>query len=114
MITQAPRNSTARGYDRQWRKARAAYLRAHSLCEMCKAQGVVRVARVVDHIRPHHGNRMLFWDYATNWQSLCDQCHNHKTMTQDKAKREGKAPYVGSACDVHGMPLDPNHHWRQS
>lgn len=35
-------------------------------------------ATVVDHVRPHRGDRRLFWD-RTNWQALCAPCHNKKT-----------------------------------
>ena len=46
-------------------------------------------ATVVDHIRPHKGNRELFWD-RTNWQSLCKQCHDRKTLTEDMGGRMSK------------------------
>jgi len=42
----------------------------------------VTAALVVDHIQPHKGNDDLFWD-ASNWQSLCEACHNLKTATED-------------------------------
>ena len=40
-------------------------------------------ATVVDHIVPHRGDPKLFWD-TDNWQALCKQCHDHKTMTEDR------------------------------
>ena len=63
-------SSAARGYDRRWRKARAAFLRKNPLCVMCRAEGKTREAQVVDHIIPHKGDRKLFWD-RSNWQGLC-------------------------------------------
>lgn len=39
-------------------------------------------ATVVDHIIPHRGDQKLFWDQR-NWQSLCKQCHDRKTLTED-------------------------------
>ena len=54
--------SGERGYDRRWQKARARY--------------------VVDHIRPHRGDPILFWD-ESNWQSLCKACHDKKTWNED-------------------------------
>lgn len=76
--------SYARGYDARWRKARLAYLARHPLCAECKRQGRTTAARVVDHVTPHRGDPVLFWDEA-NWQPLCDSttgphdCHGVKT-----------------------------------
>jgi len=65
--------AAARGYNHQWRKARAIYLIAHPVCVMCGAP-----ATVVDHIIPHGGDDRLFWDQH-NWQALCTPCHSkHK------------------------------------
>jgi 5-methylcytosine-specific restriction protein A len=33
---------------------------------------------VVDHIKPHKGDRGLFWELA-NHQALCKRCHDRKT-----------------------------------
>ena len=41
-------------------------------------QGNLTPATVVDHIIPHRGDMKLFWD-ESNWQALCESCHNHKT-----------------------------------
>jgi 5-methylcytosine-specific restriction protein A len=35
----------------------------------------------VDHIRPHRGNRDLFWD-MTNWQAMSKVCHDRKTSKE--------------------------------
>ena len=75
-------NSAKRGYDARWRKARESYLAEHPLCVKHHARGEVVVATVVDHIRPHRGNKQLFWDEG-NWQALCKQCHDIKTATED-------------------------------
>lgn len=32
---------------------------------------------VVDHIRPHRGDPVLFWD-ENNWQALCKFCHDSR------------------------------------
>ena len=71
-------SAASRGYDRRWRRARVAYLRQNPLCVHCQSTGRTQVARVVDHIIPHRGNRQLFWD-RSNWQSLCTTHHNIKT-----------------------------------
>jgi 5-methylcytosine-specific restriction enzyme A len=63
-------SAAARGYDREWRKARLEYLATHSLCRMCG-----NPANTVDHIIPHRGDRRLFWS-RLNWQPLCTPCHS--------------------------------------
>lgn len=39
-------------------------------------------ATVVDHIKPHRGDKALFWD-EHNWQPLCKKCHDTKTGKED-------------------------------
>ena len=68
-------NSADRGYGHKWRKARERFLSAHPLCVMCQAAGRVTVATVVDHIEPHRGDQVKFWD-ESNWQALCKPCHD--------------------------------------
>ena len=75
-------SSSKRGYNRQWQKARARYLKAHPLCVQCLKEGHAVTATVVDHIRPHRGDPVLFWD-EKNWQSLCKPCHDKKTWNED-------------------------------
>lgn len=70
-------------YTSRWQKASKAFLKAHPLCERCKAEGRYTKATVVDHIKPHKGDYNLFWD-RNNWQSLCKQCHDKKTLTEDR------------------------------
>ena len=57
----------------------------------------MEVASVVDHIKPHKGNRGLFWD-RNNWQPLCKMHHD-----STKAREESSGIVVG--CDESGMPL---------
>jgi 5-methylcytosine-specific restriction protein A len=82
-------SASARGYDSRWRRAREGFLRKHPLCTECERQRLVVPATVVDHIRPHKGDRALFWD-PDNWQPLCKACHDCKTATEDG--RWGPAP----------------------
>ncbi len=74
----ARENAASRGYGSQWRTARARFLRSHPLCAECMKQGNLTPATVVDHIIPHRGDMKLFWD-ESNWQALCESCHNQKT-----------------------------------
>jgi len=77
-------SAASRGYDWRWQKASKLYLANHPLCAECQRQGRVKVAALVDHIEPHRGDYGLFWDYS-NWQSLCKECHNIKTASEDGA-----------------------------
>ncbi|WP_340004435.1 HNH endonuclease [Paenibacillus sp. FSL K6-0276] len=74
--------ASQRGYDSQWRKVRLGFLRKHPLCVHCLVAGKVVAATVVDHIKPHKGDKVLFWDRA-NWQALCASCHSIKTVKED-------------------------------
>lgn len=85
-------SSNDRGYNSRWRKARVLFLRDNPLCEECKKQGRYTPATVVDHIRPHKGNKDLFWD-CDNWQALCKQCHDRKTATEDGGFGHGNIIY---------------------
>ena len=71
-----------RGYSSQWRKARAGFLRKHPRCVHCMREGILTEATVVDHIIPHKGDKVLFWD-RTNWQPLCKRHHDIKTVKED-------------------------------
>lgn len=68
---------------------------------MCKEQGKVTQARVVDHIIPHKGNMQLFWD-ESNWQPLCKEHHDREKQSQEK---RGYSKAIGS----DGWPTDPKH-----
>lgn len=57
-------------YDYRWQQARAVFLLDHPLCIECKKSGKVEPATEVDHVVPHRGDRVLFWD-SSNWQALC-------------------------------------------
>ena len=71
-------NATARGYDAKWREARRLFLQRNPLCQNCLKNGKLTPATVVDHIVPHRGDQLLFWDHG-NWQALCKACHDRKT-----------------------------------
>ena len=61
----------------RWRKLRQTQLFKEPLCAMCKAQGRITEATVVDHIEPHRGDMDKFWHGP--FQSLCKRCHDsHK------------------------------------
>jgi 5-methylcytosine-specific restriction protein A len=76
-------SAARRGYGPRWRRARAGYLARHPLCVRCKALGRLEPAIIVDHIVPHRGDPVLFWDEA-NWAALCKRCHDAKTACEGR------------------------------
>lgn len=65
-----------------WRRTRALYLSSHPLCVECIKRGRVTPSAVVDHIEPHKGDLVKFWD-VNNLQSMCKRCHDRKTASED-------------------------------
>jgi len=76
----------------KWRKLRDAFLLYHPLCQMCEANGVVKEAEEVHHIKPiskgkdENEMRALAFD-PCNLMSLCSECH-HKVHTQLNRQKE--------------------------
>ena len=84
----------ARGYNARWERERKAFLEAHPLC-MCEehqARDDAPAGDTVDHIIPHRGDPVLFWDQR-NWQTMTKRCHDRKTAREDGrwGRREGVA-----------------------
>ncbi|MFG1452780.1 HNH endonuclease signature motif containing protein [Xanthobacter sp. V2C-8] len=104
-VDQRRGSARKRGYDSRWDKARKSYLSSHPLCVMCEREGRVTAATVVDHIKPHRGDQVLFWD-AGNWQPLCKPHH-------DGAKQREEARGHASGCGLDGRPMDPGHPWNR-
>lgn len=50
---------TERAYNSKWRSSRNRFLKANPLCVRCKAEGRLVKATVVDHIKPHRGDKKL-------------------------------------------------------
>jgi 5-methylcytosine-specific restriction endonuclease McrA len=98
-------SSTQRGYGYRWQRARAGHLISEPLCRMCKAEGKLRPATIVDHIIPHRGDKRLFWD-RKNWQSLCTTHHDSTKQAEEKTGR-----LVGVGHD--GRPTHPQHPWNR-
>lgn len=56
------------------------------MCVMCKAEGVIKQAELVDHIKPiMDGGEVFDWD---NLQSLCHSHHNSKTAKENALRRQ--------------------------
>lgn len=88
-------------YNHRWRKRRAIFLRNHPLCNSCSLTERPVKADVVDHITPHKGDQVLFWDEG-NWQALCYNCHN-------SAKQRLENRGYDSAVGLDGWPTDEKH-----
>lgn len=67
----APEYHTSR-----WTKASRAFRAAHPLCRICESKGIVKEAKVVDHVIPYPLCED-FWD-EKNWQPLCNECNIEK------------------------------------
>ena len=77
------------------------FLLTNSRCKFCLSMGRIVAATVVDHIVPHKGDLLLFWD-SSNWQALCAPCHS-------SIKQREEIRGYSSAIGVDGWPLDERH-----
>lgn len=75
---------------------RARRLRLEPFCRMCRKDGAVVVATVVDHITPHKGNERLFFSLE-NTQSLCAEHHNRDKQSLERG---------GQTIGADGWPLE--------
>jgi 5-methylcytosine-specific restriction enzyme A len=91
-------SAAERGYGSRWAKAAKGWLRAHPLCVGCLARGRPVAAVLVDHVVPHRGDMVLFWD-SSKWQSLCKWDH-------DVVKQRLEAMYVKGLLGVDDLRLD--------
>lgn len=84
------RTARARGYTRRWERLAAWFKRRYPLCgdrpnglapvmSHCREEGRLTPAYQVDHVVPHKGDPVLFWDWEGNWQSLCASCGGRKS-----------------------------------
>ena len=75
--------SAERGYNSRSREeARKRFLGRYPLCVECLKDNRVTTAQIVDHVIPHKGDHILFWD-ENNWQSLCKRHYDIKTAKED-------------------------------
>ena len=96
----AERPSAARrGYGPRWRQARASFLAQHPLCAACRARGRVVQATVVDHVVPHRGDQLLFWD-ESNWSPSCKLCHDGQDRARGSLGLTVSRPPGGGHCFI--------------
>lgn len=84
-----------------WQRLRAQVLAEEPLCRWCLARGQYVASTDVDHINNDGDDNR-----RENLTGMCHSCHSIKT-----AQDMGKSTTRG--CDVHGIPLDPNHPWNR-
>lgn len=82
-------SAASRGYDYQWGNLRRAHLASNPLCVYCIAAGKTELGNVVDHIRPHKGNRALLLDPG-NLQTLCYHHHNSVKQSEERNPQRRK------------------------
>lgn len=87
------------GYTNEWLARAADFRQRHPLCAMCLKRGKVTPCQCVDHIIPHRGDPVLFWD-EDNWQSLCNPCHNGPKRREEEAARRAQADRVAVRVDL--------------
>jgi 5-methylcytosine-specific restriction protein A len=75
-------SAAKRGYGARWQKYRKYFLSINPLCIICKNDNMITSATVVDHIVPHKGDMVKFWD-KSNHQALCKCHHDIKTASED-------------------------------
>lgn len=110
--TRSDRGKRVQGWytSRKWRRLSRECLEANPLCQCphCTSGNMEpKPATVVDHIKPHKGDRRLFWD-VSNLQSLAASCHNGPKQSQECG---GHGFMKG--CDGKGYPLHPGHRWHE-
>jgi len=74
------RSERATGYRRwyslaRWKRLRRRKLQEHPLCLYCLRENMITAAVALDHIVPHGGDPVLFWD-ESNLAQLCTYHHD--------------------------------------
>jgi 5-methylcytosine-specific restriction protein A len=70
---------------KEWKALRTYHIETHPYCVKCWVVGVVRPAKVVDHIIPIRNAPHLRLS-RDNLQSMCVPHHNQKTMNETRAR----------------------------
>jgi 5-methylcytosine-specific restriction endonuclease McrA len=78
----------------RWTRLSRAFRATHPLCEMCKANGIVKPATCVDHIVPWPICQDDFYN-RSNLQALCEDCNHEKGQRDKKRIQEWKRQHGG-------------------
>ena len=77
----------------RWKALRLAVLSQSPLCVICSTRDYRPMpATEVDHIVPHRGSAVLFWD-RSNLQPICSPCHDRKSQ-EERGGRVARLPKV--------------------
>ncbi len=92
------RSARKRGYDTRWDRASKNFRALHPLCIGCLAVDRVTPATLVDHIKPHKGDRALMWDQG-NWQAACAPHHDAVKQRLEALFDQGRATVADLRLD---------------
>lgn len=67
----------------RWQRRRTRQLGKEPLCRFCAEAGITTAATVADHVAPHRGDPLLFWEGAL--QSLCQSCHSRDKQALERS-----------------------------
>lgn len=83
-------SASARGYGIEWRRVTRLWMEEDPQRQFCAACHLYAAPgdRAIDHIQPHRGDRVKFWDPA-NWQTMHIRCHNQKSAREKGGWRGG-------------------------
>lgn len=83
-----------------WKLKRQRQLAAEPTCRHCASKGVTKAATIADHVEPHRGDPVKFWEGEL--QSLCKPCHDR---WKQSLERRGYSREIGD----DGWPCDRKH-----
>jgi 5-methylcytosine-specific restriction endonuclease McrA len=83
-----------RGYSSKWDSASIGFLKKNKTCKACELAGVLQRAQVTDHVVPHKGDMVVFWD-RSQWQAVCRWHHD---VVKQVLEREFAAGKIGASC----------------
>jgi 5-methylcytosine-specific restriction protein A len=95
------KSSNERGYTSAWRRAAKSYLTRYPLCVPCLRRGLITASKCVDHIRPHKGDPVLFWDQR-NWEASCIRCNSAKAVREEGRWGERAPGNRSETAEGHG------------
>lgn len=96
-------SQTKRGYDNEWVKYRAKFIKHNPACYVCGSNYKINV----DHIKAHKGDNELFWNNH-NHMPLCQHCHSFVTGKFDRyevQKLEEKIEWIKEQRELRKIDI---------
>lgn len=93
---------------KRWQRLRREILSKYPMCQCQHCKSIGLIANVVDHIKAHKGNQVLFWDKA-NLQAMNKQCHDKYKQSEERGGHG-----FDQGCDINGSPLNADHPWNDN